>query len=71
MSLVRTVVWTLAARGIHARAAIADTPVASWAAALCAAQITVKSQHSLNDLQKLPRSIPRRSALLKKEAICG
>ncbi len=31
--LVRTVVWTLAARGIHARAAIADTPAASWAAA--------------------------------------
>ena len=70
-SLVRTVVWTLAARGIHARAAIADTPVASWAAALCAAQITAKSQHSLNDLQELPRSIPRRSALLKKRAIRG
>ncbi|OUV74973.1 MAG: hypothetical protein CBC98_00135 [Planctomycetaceae bacterium TMED138] len=70
-SLVRTVVWTLAARGIHARAAIADTPVASWAAALCAAQITAKSQHSLNDLQKLPRSIPRRSTLLKKGAIRG
>jgi protein ImuB len=31
-SLVRTVVWTLAARGIHARAAIADTPAAAWAA---------------------------------------
>jgi protein ImuB len=31
--LVRTVVWTLAARGIHARAAIADTPAAAWAAA--------------------------------------
>lgn len=31
--LVRTVVWTLAARGIHARAAIADTPLAAWAAA--------------------------------------
>jgi protein ImuB len=31
--LVRTVVWTLAARGIHARAAIADTPGAAWAAA--------------------------------------
>ncbi len=30
--LVRTVVWTLAARGIHARAAIADTPAAAWAA---------------------------------------
>jgi len=31
--LVRTVVWTLAARGVHARAAIADTPLAAWAAA--------------------------------------
>jgi protein ImuB len=31
--LVRTAVWTLAARGIHARAAIADTPTAAWAAA--------------------------------------
>jgi protein ImuB len=31
--LIRTVVWTLAARGIHARAAIADTPAAAWAAA--------------------------------------
>jgi protein ImuB len=32
-SLVRTVVWTLAARGLHVRAAIADTPGAAWAAA--------------------------------------
>ena len=32
LSLVRTVVWMLAARRIHARAAIADTPSASWAA---------------------------------------
>ncbi len=31
--LARTAVWTLAARGLHARAAIADTPAASWAAA--------------------------------------
>jgi len=31
-SLVRTAVWTLASRGIHARAAIADTPAAAWAA---------------------------------------
>jgi protein ImuB len=31
--LVRTAVWTLAVRGIHARAAIADTPAAAWAAA--------------------------------------
>ena len=31
--LVRTTVWTLAARGLHARAAIADTPGAAWAAA--------------------------------------
>ncbi|NQW48987.1 MAG: hypothetical protein HQ464_14600 [Planctomycetes bacterium] len=31
--LVRTVVWTLASRGIHVRAAIADTPAAAWAAA--------------------------------------
>jgi protein ImuB len=32
-SLVRTAVWTLAARGLHARAAIADTPAAAFAAA--------------------------------------
>ena len=31
--LVRTASWTLAARGLHARTAIADTPGASWAAA--------------------------------------
>ena len=31
-SLARTAVWTLAARGLHARAAIADTPGAAWAA---------------------------------------
>jgi len=32
-SLARTAVWTLAARGLHARIAIADTPAAAWAAA--------------------------------------
>ncbi len=32
-SLARTAVWTLAARGLHGRAAIADTPAAAWAAA--------------------------------------
>jgi protein ImuB len=32
-SLARTAVWTLAARGLHGRAAIADTPGAAWAAA--------------------------------------
>jgi protein ImuB len=32
-SLARTAVWTLAARGLHARAAIADTTGAAWAAA--------------------------------------
>lgn len=31
--LVRTAVWTLAARGLHARVAIADTVGAAWAAA--------------------------------------
>ena len=31
--LARTTVWMLAARGLHARVAIADTPAASWAAA--------------------------------------
>ncbi len=31
--LARTVVWTLAARGLHARVAVADTPAAAWAAA--------------------------------------
>ncbi|MEI6241157.1 MAG: DNA polymerase Y family protein [Planctomycetia bacterium] len=32
-SLVRSAAWTLAAHGIHARVAIADTPGAAWAAA--------------------------------------
>ena len=32
-SLARTAAWTLAAHGIHARVAIADTPGAAWAAA--------------------------------------
>jgi protein ImuB len=32
-SLARTAAWTLAAHGIHARAAIADSPGAAWAAA--------------------------------------
>jgi protein ImuB len=32
-ALARTASWTLAARGLHARVAIADTPAASWAAA--------------------------------------
>ncbi len=32
-ALARTAVWTLAARGLHARTAIADTPAAAWAAA--------------------------------------
>jgi protein ImuB len=32
-SLARTAVWTLAARGLHVRTAIADTPAAAWAAA--------------------------------------
>lgn len=38
-SLARTAVWTLAARGFHARVAIADTPVASWAAARHSEQV--------------------------------
>ncbi|MFM7206685.1 MAG: Y-family DNA polymerase [Planctomycetaceae bacterium] len=32
-SLARTVVWALAARGLHVRVAIADTPGVAWAAA--------------------------------------
>jgi hypothetical protein len=39
-SLSRTVVWTLAARGVHARAAIADTPAAAWTAALAGQEPT-------------------------------
>ncbi len=31
-TLARTAAWTLAARGLHARTAIADTPAAAWAA---------------------------------------
>lgn len=31
--VVRTAVWTLASRGLYARAAVADTPAAAWAAA--------------------------------------
>ncbi len=32
-TLARTALWTLAARGLYARVAIADTPTAAWAAA--------------------------------------
>jgi len=32
-TLARMAAWTLAARGLHARTAIADTPAAAWAAA--------------------------------------
>ena len=32
-TVVRTAVWTLASRGLFARAAVADTPSAAWAAA--------------------------------------
>ena len=32
-TVVRTAVWTLASRGLYARAAVADTPSAAWAAA--------------------------------------
>ena len=32
-TVVRTAVWTLASRGLYARAAVADTPAAAWAAA--------------------------------------
>lgn len=32
-ALARTAAWTLAARSLHARTAIADTPAAAWAAA--------------------------------------
>ena len=67
LPLVRMVVWILAARGIHARAAIADTPVASWAAALCAGQIATKSQQPSGDLcKKVSRSV-RGSLLSGKE----
>jgi len=42
-ALARTAIWTLAARGLHARVGIADTGGASWAAArhsdLCAASV--------------------------------
>lgn len=43
--LVRTAVWTLAARGIHARAAIADTPGAAWAAAHHTDLLADRGQH--------------------------
>ena len=57
LSLVRMVVWVLAARGIHARAAIADTPAASWAAALCAGRIATKSQQPSGDFcERISRS---------------
>lgn len=67
LPLVRMVVWILAARGIHARAAIADTPVASWAAALCAGQIATKSQQPSGDLcKKVSRSVRGSPCLEKK-----
>jgi protein ImuB len=44
--LVRTVVWTLATRGIHARAAIADTPAAAWAAVHHTDALHADARHS-------------------------
>jgi len=71
LSLVRTVVWMLAARRIHARAAIADTPSASWAAALFVDRVAATSLHAFDELQQLPRSESCRSALLKTRAVRG
>jgi len=58
--LARTAAWTLAARGLHARAAIADTPAASWAAArhtaavaaACTQQPARRQGHWLNRQQR-------------------
>ncbi|MEY3206046.1 MAG: hypothetical protein RLZZ21_2377 [Planctomycetota bacterium] len=59
--LVRTTAWTLAARGLHARAAIADTPGAAWAAAhhthLLANDVATASPRP-------PRRRPRRWAVV-------
>lgn len=45
--LARTVVWTLAARGLHARVAIADTPGASWATAHHTDLLTGRAESSV------------------------
>ncbi|NBT12605.1 MAG: DNA polymerase Y family protein [Planctomycetia bacterium] len=56
-ALVHTAVWTLAARGIHARVAIADTPGAAWAAA--------HHTEQLDDRHRLPPfRRPRRFAVV-------
>lgn len=48
--LARTATWTLAARGLHVRVALADTPAASWAAA----------RHTAVVAAAVPRQQPRR-----------
>ena len=48
--LARTATWTLAARGLHARVAIADTPTASWAAV----------RHTAAVAAGAPRLLPQR-----------
>ncbi|MBT6053996.1 MAG: hypothetical protein HOH16_01050, partial [Planctomycetaceae bacterium] len=67
LSLVRMVVWVLAARGIHARAAIADTPAASWAAALCVDRLAAKNQQASSDFCKKISRSARGSTCLEKE----
>ena len=68
LSLVRMVVWVLAARGIHARAAIADTPAASWAAALYVDRIAAKNQQASGDFCKKISRVTRGSTCLEKES---
>ncbi|MBT3210983.1 MAG: DNA polymerase Y family protein [Planctomycetaceae bacterium] len=67
LSLVRMVVWVLAARGIHARAAIADTPAASWVAALCVDRLAAKNQQASSDFCKKISRSARGSTCLEKE----
>ena len=56
--LVRTAAWTLTARGLHARTAIADTPAASWAAAHYTDLVGVRNAATEDRRSAWPR--PRR-----------
>jgi protein ImuB len=56
--LVRTAAWTLIARGLHARTAIADTPAASWAAAHYTDLVGVRNAATEDRRSAWPR--PRR-----------
>lgn len=62
--LVRTAAWTLTARGLHARTAIADTPAASWAAAHYTDLVGVRNVATEDRRSAWPRPRRQRCAVV-------